>query len=87
MNMKNRDRNDPLLGSVDQRPSHTLGDAIATNDAKVVALGDVIYQVRNNLVHGSKAHSGDDLTIVSNAIKPLKALLTASIQKTQIMLV
>lgn len=46
---------------------------------RVVALGHILYLVRSNLVHGSKAESGDDFEIIQASIEPLKVFLTETI--------
>jgi hypothetical protein len=46
---------------------------------RLVALGEILYLVRSNLVHGSKAESGDDEEIIDNSIYPLEVFLTKSI--------
>lgn len=48
---------------------------------RLVALGEILYLVRSNLVHGSKAESesGDDEEIIDNSIYPLEVFLAKSI--------
>jgi len=43
------------------------------------ALGQILYIVRCNLVHGSKKESGDDLKIIKMSIEPLKLFLTETL--------
>lgn len=50
---------------------------------RLVALGEIIYLVRSNLVHGSKVESGDDEEIIDNSIYPLEVFLTKSILVTE----
>jgi len=49
---------------------------------RLVALGQIIYLVRCNLIHGSKVPEDDELT-VSKSLKPLKLLLENSIKFTK----
>ncbi|MCZ7357897.1 MAG: hypothetical protein O8C66_03915 [Candidatus Methanoperedens sp.] len=48
---------------------------------RIVSLGQILYLVRSNLVHGSKEESGsgDDFEIIKSSIEPLKVLLTEGI--------
>lgn len=50
---------------------------------RLVALGEILYLVRSNLVHGSKVESGDDEQIIDNSIYPLEVFLTKSILVTK----
>jgi hypothetical protein len=50
---------------------------------QLVALGRILYLVRSNLVHGSKAESGDDKEIVVNSVRALKILLEQTITLTK----
>ncbi|MFH1596995.1 MAG: hypothetical protein ABIG94_11635 [Pseudomonadota bacterium] len=50
---------------------------------QVVAMGQILYLIRSNLVHGSKAGSGDDHDIIQASIQPLKIILEEAIQLTQ----
>ena len=50
---------------------------------QLVALGEIIYLVRCNLVHGSKNVEGDDKKIIEMTIKPLKMLLQKAIEVTR----
>ncbi len=47
------------------------------------ALGQIIYIVRSNLVHGSKAESGDDEEVIKSSLAPLEELLTRGISLSQ----
>lgn len=47
------------------------------------ALGSILYLVRSNLVHGSKAESGDDKEVVVNSVQALKVLLGQTIVLTK----
>jgi hypothetical protein len=42
---------------------------------RIVALGQILYLVRCNLVHGSKSASGDDSKVIRMSILPLKIFL------------
>ena len=50
---------------------------------RLVALGQILYLVRSNLVHGSKAESGDDEEIISNAASMLEIILERVLPFTQ----
>jgi len=50
---------------------------------RVVALGKILYLIRPNLFHGSKAQTGDDREIVERSIAPLRVLLAKSISLTE----
>lgn len=50
----------------------------------IVAIGQILYLIRSNLVHGSKAESGDDHDIIQESIQPLKIFLEETISLTQI---
>lgn len=50
---------------------------------RLVALGEIIYMIRSNLVHGSKTQCGDDEKVIDNSIHPLEALLIESISMTK----
>lgn len=50
---------------------------------QLIALGRILYLVRSNLVHGSKAESGDDKEIVVNSVHALKVLLEQTIALTK----
>ena len=50
---------------------------------RLVAIGEILYLVRSNLFHGSKAESGDDEEIIKSSILPLKVLLTKAISMTR----
>jgi hypothetical protein len=58
------------------KPDKPSGDRLA-------ALGEIIYYVRCNLVHGSKAERGDDETVITKAIGPLCHILQAAIEYTE----
>jgi hypothetical protein len=75
--MNKRDVNSPYEGEADEgrRWRGKLQDDQATAVNKIIAIGRIIYLVRSNLVHGSKAESGDDREIIKNAVEPLRILL------------
>lgn len=50
---------------------------------RLVALGKIIYLVRCNLVHGSKAEWGDDEQVIRASVAPLGLLLKRSIEFTE----
>jgi hypothetical protein len=43
----------------------------------------ILYLVRSNLVHGSKAESGDDKDVIVNSVYALKILLEQMITFTK----
>ncbi len=47
------------------------------------ALGEILYLVRSNLVHGSKSVSGDDKEIITASILPLEVFLEKGITMTK----
>lgn len=49
---------------------------------QLVALGRILYLVRCNLVHGSKAEMGDDEQVIEASVDPLKRLLEKAIELT-----
>jgi hypothetical protein len=52
-----------------------------TAHARLMALAGIVYQVRCNLVHGSKAHDGLDGEIIRECIKPLELILENCLRK------
>jgi len=50
---------------------------------RLVAMGQILYLVRSNLVHGSKTESGDDLEIIQMCIEPMRIFLKESILWTR----
>jgi hypothetical protein len=76
----------PLKGTTTEgsKAWRQLKDSGANADKdKLVALGKVVYLIRCNLVHGSKTERGDDETVITNAIGPLRQILHAAIKYTQ----
>ena len=51
--------------------------------ARLMALGAILYIVRSNLVHGSKAEAGDDRRVVEHSVEPLRILLHEAIELTK----
>jgi hypothetical protein len=49
----------------------------------LVALGIILYLVRCNLVHGSKAEMGDDELVIEASVAPLKLLLEKAVKLTE----
>lgn len=74
----------PVKGEVDEgkKAQRQLKGGRA-NAEKLVALGKIIYLIRCNLVHGSKAETGDDETVITRAIGPLRQILHAAIEHTE----
>lgn len=50
---------------------------------RLAALGEIIYYVRCNLVHGSKEERGDDEAVITMAVGPLRHILEATIAYTE----
>ncbi len=50
---------------------------------QLVGLGKIVYLVRSNLFHGSKALEGDDKDIIENSVRPLEIFLERSIKMTK----
>lgn len=57
--------------------------ASSSSVERLVALGKIIYIVRCNLVHGSKAEGGDDEQVIRESVYPLSLLLKKSIEFTE----
>jgi hypothetical protein len=51
-------------------------------DKRLRALGSIVYLIRSNLVHGSKAESGDDREIIERIVPALEVLLAESLAIT-----
>jgi hypothetical protein len=73
------DSGDPSEG---RRARDLLGEATQSLE-RLLALGAILYLVRSNLVHGSKAEAGDDRELIAAAVRPLALLLRASIDFTE----
>jgi hypothetical protein len=54
-----------------------------TSIERLVALGMILYLVRSNLIHESKAESGDDKDVIVNSVYVLKVLLEQMITFTK----
>lgn len=59
-----------------------LASGSESPDTKLQAFAEILYQVRNNLAHGSKGELGDDEEIVRHATEPTEALLRLAIENT-----
>ncbi len=66
-----------------RRCKNKLQDDRLSVSKRIVALGGILYLVRSNLVHGSKAESGDDLEIIQMSIEPLMVFLTEALLWTR----
>jgi hypothetical protein len=75
--MDKRDVGSPYEGEAAEgrKWRRKLKDDRASAANKINAIGQIVYLIRSNLVHGSKAGSGDDLEIIKNAVEPLRILL------------
>jgi hypothetical protein len=79
-----RDPAHPYEGNQDegQKWKKRLIDSSAPALDRVVALAQILYLVRSNLVHGGKMESGDDEVVISNAVGGLQAALDAAMNLT-----
>lgn len=72
-----------LVGNSDEgiKYQKLLKDVNQSALERVISLGQILYLVRSNLIHGSKeeSESGDDFEIIKSSIKPLKVLLIESL--------
>lgn len=50
---------------------------------KLKALGSILYLIRSNLVHGSKAESGDDKEIINHAVAALRLIFREALSLTR----
>lgn len=50
---------------------------------QLVALTKILYLVRSNLVHGSKAEAGDDLVVVQQALVPIREIAKRALRLTE----
>jgi hypothetical protein len=75
--MDKRDMKNQYFGeeSEGKKWKRKLQDNQASAIEKINAIGQIVYLVRSNLVHGSKAESGDDFEVISNAVEPLRLVL------------
>ena len=71
------------LTVVGERNRRTLANKSNTSEVRLKALSNIIYQVRNNLAHGSKGDFGDDRQVVTAAIEPTRRLLELAIKETE----
>lgn len=75
--MDRRTINNPYVGeeSEGRKWKRWLRDKSLSASKRIIAMGQILYVVRSNLVHGSKAESGDDLDIIQTSIEPLRIFL------------
>lgn len=72
------DVRDPAFRAASQRYVGLYRDPSATAVARLAAVGGVLYQVRCNLIHGSKdPRSSRDLMLVQESVVVLRALIPA----------
>lgn len=78
-NMRNRQK------SGRGHPRQSLQEQLKRDvkEKRLFALGEYLYQIRCNLVHGSKMTRGDDREVIENALGPLRKTLDASISVTR----
>ncbi|MDA2919344.1 hypothetical protein MYX76_07630 [Desulfobacterota bacterium AH_259_B03_O07] len=80
---KSQHEGDPSEGKKWRRK---LSEASSPLD-RLVALGEILYLVRSNLVHGSKKggddNPGDDREIIESSVYPLELLLNKTISLTK----
>ena len=81
--MDKRSANQAIVG--DPREGRKARDKLATGDdlSRLVALGTILYLVRSNLAHGSKADAGDDEQVISNALPGLRAIVDWTLDYTR----
>jgi len=60
-----------------------LADVSRPSVERLDVLGRILYQVRNNLAHGSKGGYGDDDDILGNALPPMRKLLEITLQESK----
>lgn len=82
--MRKRDVNRDVGDSREGKRLRNKLESGSTAQERLVAMARILYLVRSNLFHGSKAESGDDHEIVVNSVAALKELLRESIEMTQL---
>jgi hypothetical protein len=60
-----------------------MQDNASPYSERLVAIGQILYLVRSNLVHGSKTERGDDLQVIEQSVNPLMIFLEKSILLTK----
>jgi hypothetical protein len=83
--MDKRTINDPYSGEEyeGRRWKERLQDNQLSALERIVAMGQILYLVRSNLVHGSKAETGDDREIIQMSIEPLRIFLREALLRTR----
>lgn len=79
-----RRKSDPCRGKADEGRRHQrdlMGDGAPPE--RLCALAQILYQVRSNLIHGSKAAMGDDSEIIENCILPMRLILEATLSMSE----
>ena len=83
--MDRRSSGRPYVG--DKEEGHNWSKKLQNNDIsaleRLVAVGHILYLVRSNLAHGSKAERGDDREVIERSMEPLRVLLTEAISLTK----
>lgn len=82
--MDKRTAENPFIGDEEEgrKALRRLGKSDSPIE-QLIGIGKIIYLVRSNLVHGSKAGEGDDEKIVKNSTRPLEIFLERSIEMTK----
>lgn len=83
--MDKRDSDTPSTGEKDEgrKWKKRLQSDNLSASQRICAMGQVLYLVRSNLVHGSKAESGDDREVIEASIEPLRIFLVETIHWTK----
>jgi hypothetical protein len=83
--MDRRTANSPYTGEENEgrKWQEVLQNKSLSASERINAMGQILYLVRSNLVHGSKAESGDDLKIIQNSTEPLRIFLTEALLLTR----
>lgn len=79
--MDRRTANNPYAGEHKEgrKWQGVLQDKNLSAPERINAMGQILYLVRSNLVHGSKIESGDDHNIIQTSIGPLRIFLEEAI--------
>ncbi|MGP8057832.1 MAG: hypothetical protein ACLP9K_09565 [Nitrososphaerales archaeon] len=82
--MRQRNVSSARAGSIRKAEENRsiLANHAESSQVRLKALARILYQVRNNLAHGSKETSGDDEEIVRQAIEPTRTILDLALSST-----
>lgn len=78
------DRSSRRVATGIQRVGKQARDSLGERDPKVRlnALGEILYLIRSNLVHGSKVDSGDDGEVIERSLLILEEISRRSLELT-----